>query len=91
VTLQRDSPGDIDSSSVHSFDPAAPALHLGSAPLIDDLDGASAQVRINRASWLRDNTQGLLLLHELNAAPYQAEDVPVAVTFRRVFLPVVDR
>jgi len=91
LSFQRETLGDIDGTGLHSFDPAAPALSLGGAPLIDDLNGALAPVRINRASWLLNEARGLLLLHELNAAPYQAEVVPVAVTFRQVFLPVVGR
>src|SRR5262249_55428889 len=91
LAFQRDNPGEIDGSGKHSFDPAAPALSLGGTPLIDDLNGASAQVRLNKASWLRDGTQGLLLVHELNAAPYQAETVPVEVAFKQLFLPVVEQ
>jgi hypothetical protein len=91
LAFQREAPSDIDSSLEHSFDPAAPALSLGGVPLVGDLNGASAQVRINRGSWLRDRAQGLLLLHLLNTVPYQAEVVPIDVAFRRVFFPVLER
>jgi subtilisin family serine protease len=91
LAFQRENPGDIDSSSLHSFDAAAPALSLGGIPRIDDLSGAMAQMRVNRASWLRDRAQGLLLLHELNITTYQAETVPVDVAFYRALLPVARR
>jgi subtilisin family serine protease len=90
LAFQREAPGDIDGSLEHSFDPAAPAISLSGVPLVNDLNGASVQVRINRGSWLRDRAQGLLLLHLLNTVPYQAEVVPMDVAFRRIFFPVVD-
>jgi subtilisin family serine protease len=89
--FQRENFGPSDGSRVHSFDPAAPALSLGGPPLLDDRNGVSAQLRINRGSWLRDQAEGLLLLHELNAAPAQAEEVVVAVEMYRTLLPVVGR
>jgi hypothetical protein len=91
IAYAREVLGPSDFSTVHSFDPAAPALSLGAAPLIDGANGTSAQVRINRTSWMRDEVQGVLLLHELNAAPTQAEVVPVTVGFRQTFLPWVGR
>jgi len=90
LAFQREAPSDIDGSLEHSFDPAAPAISLGGVPLVDDLNGASVQVQINRGSWLRDRAQGLLLLHLLNTVPYQAEVVPMDVAFRRIFFPVVE-
>jgi hypothetical protein len=89
--FQRETAGPSDGTDIHTFDPAAPALSLGGAPLLDDLNGRSAALWINRGSWLRDEAQGLLLLHELNAAPDQAEMVPVEVAFHRLFAPVVGR
>jgi subtilisin family serine protease len=89
--FQREYAGVSDGTYKHSFDPAAPALLVGGGPLLDEQNGTSSQVRINRESWLRDQAQGLLLLHTLNAAPQQAEEVPVAVSFYRAFLPVVGR
>ncbi len=38
---------------------------------------------------MRDEAQGLLLLHELNAVPTQAEVVPVTVGFRQSLPAVV--
>jgi hypothetical protein len=89
--FHRDVAGPSDASRTHTFDPAAPALSLGGPPLLDDQNGVSAPLRINRGSWLRDQAQGLLLLHELNGAPTQAEDVPVNVEVYRRLLPVVGK
>jgi hypothetical protein len=88
IALQRETSGISDVSVLHTFDPAAPALSLGGPPILDDQNGVSAQLRMNRGSWLRDQSQGLLLLHELNAAPAQAERVPVNVGVYRTALPV---
>jgi hypothetical protein len=89
IALQREIGGIADVSMLHTFDPAAPALSLGGPPVVDDQNGVSAQLRLNRGSWLRDQAQGLLLLHELNAAPAQAEKVTVNVGVYRGILPVV--
>jgi hypothetical protein len=89
LAFQREAPSDIDGSLEHSFDAAAPAISLG-VPLVDDLNGASVQVQINRGSWLRDRAQGLLLLHLLNTVPNQAEVVSMDVAFRRIFFPVLE-
>jgi subtilisin family serine protease len=87
-TFQREVAGPSDGSRTHTFDPAAPALSLGGSPVLDDQNGVSAQLRLNRGSWLRDQVQGLLLLHELNAALTQAEEVEVNVGVYRAVLPI---
>jgi subtilisin family serine protease len=89
--FQREAGGLTDFTSTYSFDPAAPALSLGASPRLDDLNASSATVRLNRASWLVDRPQGLLLLHELNSTAEQAELVPVDVALHQQFMPVVAR
>jgi subtilisin family serine protease len=89
--FQREVAGPSDGSRIHTFDPAAPALSLGGPPVLDDQNGVSAQLRINRGSWLRDEVQGLLLLHELNAALTQAEEVRVNVGVYRAVLPITTK
>jgi hypothetical protein len=89
IALQRETGGIADVSVLHTFDPAAPALSLGGPPILDDQNGVSGLLRINRGSWLRDQAQGLLLLHELNAALAQSEKVTVNVGVYRAALPVV--
>ncbi|HEX5691186.1 MAG TPA: S8 family serine peptidase [Roseiflexaceae bacterium] len=91
VAFQRENSYSGDYTATYSFDPAAPALSLGGVPAIDDLNGASAMVRVNRASWIVDAPQGLLLLHELNGILAQSELVPVAVELHRQFMPVAAR
>jgi hypothetical protein len=89
--FQRETAGPSDATDTHSFDPAAPALSLNGSPLLAARDGVSATVRLDRASWLRDEAQGLLLLHELNSPDDQAERMLVEVALHRQFAPVIGR
>ena len=73
----------MDTTAVHTFDPARPGLALTGEHLSpmywDDLDGASIPVSYDREAYLANGSEGLLLIHHHNASGNRAEVVGIVV------------
>jgi subtilisin family serine protease len=71
VTTSRGFGGVIDTFATHTYDAANPGFDLtGGVPgltLYSDLNGATIPVNYNKANYLANGSQGILLLHHHNA------------------------
>src|ERR1700752_2814598 len=72
VTTSRGFGGTIDTLTTRTYDAANPGFDLtggvGGLPIYADLNGASIPVNYNKANYLANGSQGLLLFHHHNAA-----------------------
>src|SRR5262249_19271016 len=71
VTTSRGFGGVIDTFPTHTYDAANPGFDLtggvSGVPLYLDLNGGSIPVNYNKANFLANGSQGILLLHHHNA------------------------
>jgi subtilisin family serine protease len=71
----------MDSTEIHTYDPANPGLHLTGSQLApmywDDLDGAVVPVAYDHEGYVNNRSQGLLLIHHHNANGERAEVVEI--------------
>jgi subtilisin family serine protease len=88
----------VDSTPPSTFDPAAPALALtgsptGADPLVfADRQGTEIVVRLDPATYFRDPTSGVLLVHHQNANGERTETIAVSYAWpRQYYLPLAGK
>lgn len=90
-TFNREYTNVADVSDVHQFNAAAPSIRTSNGPVLHASNGLTNTITINRGNWLANNTKGILVFYEQNAAAHQAEHILIDVAYRQSWLPIIRR